>query len=272
MTMHADDTPDVVADAWTIALAGAPRVGKTRFIWKENLENSSTEHRFSRKLTVDGQKTLVTLVDVYNQTSSRNRSPPLEKSSQGNDSTSAETLLRDADAFILMYTTTSPYSFQDIIAYVRAIRQAKASSSSSSSSTSTSTSTSTSSSSSTSSYSSSHSPTSSSALAFSPTLPSFHHRPRTSIDNTTNPLLALIANQTDRPLQDQEVPRASGEALAKELDCVFVEVSAKEGKGVEEVVERVVRILRVRGRERERGKERRGSAGGGIWGFLVGKR
>ncbi|KAJ7218786.1 P-loop containing nucleoside triphosphate hydrolase protein [Mycena haematopus] len=147
------------------------------------------EQGFSRKLTVDGQKTIVTLLDVYQP----NRKVPEEII--GDDA--AETLLRDADGFILMYSTTSPYSFQDVVAYTRAVRRAKA------------------------------------AYA-------------------QNPVLSLVANQSDRPAQDQEVTRIEGEALARELECAFAETSAKTGNGVDDVVEDLVRILRARNQRRVR--------------------
>ncbi|KAJ6557913.1 P-loop containing nucleoside triphosphate hydrolase protein [Mycena capillaripes] len=73
------------------------------------------EQGFSRKLTVDGQKTIVTLLDVYQG----HRSVTDEEDA-------VDTLLRGADGFILMYSTTSPYSFQDVVAYTRAVRRAKA--------------------------------------------------------------------------------------------------------------------------------------------------
>ncbi|KAJ6487707.1 P-loop containing nucleoside triphosphate hydrolase protein [Mycena sanguinolenta] len=117
------DTDDLEADAWTIALVGAPGVGKTRFISRTilrfvDLEGSMIDQGFSRKLTVDGQKTIVTLLDVYQP----HRKLPHETI----DDSVVETLLRDADAFVLMYSTTSPYSFQDVVAYTRAVRRAKA--------------------------------------------------------------------------------------------------------------------------------------------------
>ncbi|KAJ7108743.1 P-loop containing nucleoside triphosphate hydrolase protein [Mycena epipterygia] len=107
-------------DAWTIAVVGAPGVGKTRFISRfvlddfEELEDSTIKQGFSKQLTVDSQKTIVTLLDVY------------QPQDGTNDEDAADTLLRDADAFILMYSTTSPYSLQDVVAYTRAVRRAKA--------------------------------------------------------------------------------------------------------------------------------------------------
>ncbi|KAJ7800344.1 hypothetical protein B0H14DRAFT_2616276 [Mycena olivaceomarginata] len=161
------DTHD--PDAWTIALVGAPAVGKTRFISREDLESSPIEQGFSRKLTVDGQKTIVTLLDIYQG----HRKIPQQPD---DDDTAVQTLLRDADGYILMYSTTSPYAFQDVVAHTRAVRRAKA----------------------------------------APAL---------------DPVLTLVANQCDRPAQDQEVTRAEGKALARELDCAFAETSAKTGDG-----------------------------------------
>ncbi|KAJ7665947.1 P-loop containing nucleoside triphosphate hydrolase protein [Mycena polygramma] len=123
-----NDEQDDNRDAWTIALVGAPEVGKTRFISRfvlndfevrdvEPIESSTIERGFSRKLTVDGQETIVTLLDIYQG----HRSP------DGiDDEDAVETLLRNADSYILMYSTTSPYTFQDVVAYTRAVRRAKA--------------------------------------------------------------------------------------------------------------------------------------------------
>lgn len=173
------------------------------------------EQGFSRKLTVDGQKTIITLLDIYQG----HRKLP----DGTNDEETVDALLRldlvsshqyalilpslsDADGFVLMYNTTSPYSFQDVVAYTRAVRRAKA-------------------------------------------------------VYAQNPVLSLVANQSDRPAQDQEVSRLEGEALARELDCAFTETSAKTGNGVVEVVEDLVRILRAR-------KQRRGKKQG-LWGYLT---
>ncbi|KAJ7918414.1 P-loop containing nucleoside triphosphate hydrolase protein [Mycena leptocephala] len=156
------------------------------------------EQGFSRKLTVDGQKTIITLLDIYQG----HRKLP----DGTNDEETVDALLRDADGFVLMYSTTSPYSFQDVVAYTRAVRRAKA-------------------------------------------------------VYAQNPVLSLVANQSDRPAQDQEVSRLEGEALAQELDCAFTETSAKTGNGVVEVVEDLVRILRAR-------KQRRGKKQG-LWGYLT---
>ncbi|KAF8162481.1 P-loop containing nucleoside triphosphate hydrolase protein [Mycena galopus ATCC 62051] len=202
------DTDDTEADAWTIALAGAPAVGKTRFISRfvlddfEELGSSSDsmiDQGFSRKLTVDGQKTIVTLLDIYQGQ---------RKLDESYDDNAAETLLRDADGFILMYSTTSPYSFQDVVAYTRAVRRAKA------------------------------------AYA-------------------QNPVLSLVANQSDRPAHDQEVTRVDGEALARELDCLFAETSAKTGNGVDDVVEDLVRVLRARKQRRARKQS------SSLWGYFT---
>ncbi|KAJ7359676.1 P-loop containing nucleoside triphosphate hydrolase protein [Mycena albidolilacea] len=200
------DTHD--PDAWTIALVGAPAVGKTRFIsrfvlddFEEDLESSPIEQGFSRKLTVDGQKTIVTLLDIYQG----HRKIPQQPH---DDDTAVQTLLRDADGYILMYSTTSPYAFQDIVAHTRAVRRAKA----------------------------------------APAL---------------DPVLALVANQNDRPAQDQEVTRAAGEALARELDCAFAETSAKTGDGVDAVVADLVRVLRARKRQDARKQS------SGVWGYFT---
>lgn len=107
-------------DAWTIALVGAPGVGKTRFISRfvlddfEELDGLTSKQGFSKRFAVDNQDTLVTLVDVY-----QNR--------QGTSEDDVDSLLRDADAFILMYSSTSPYSLQDVVAYTRRVRRATAS-------------------------------------------------------------------------------------------------------------------------------------------------
>ncbi|KAJ7449119.1 P-loop containing nucleoside triphosphate hydrolase protein [Mycena galericulata] len=191
-------------DAWTIALVGAPEVGKTRFISRfilndfeafQELESSTIKQGFSRTLSVDGQKTIVTLLDIYHAM---------------DDGDAADALLRDADAFILMYSTTSPYSLQDVVSYTRAVRRAYG----------------------------------------------------------QNPLLSLVANQCDRPAHDQEVSRAEGAALARELDCVFTEASAKTGFGVQGVVEDLVRVLRVRELQSQR-KQSGSKLGRGVWGYLT---
>ncbi|KAF7351405.1 hypothetical protein MSAN_01572300 [Mycena sanguinolenta] len=156
---------------------------------------------FSRKLTVDGQKTIVTLLDIYQ--------PHRKQTQETIDDTVVETLLRDADAFILMYSTTSPYSFQDVVAYTRAVRRAKA---------------------------------------------AYAH----------NPILSLVANQSDRPVHDREVTRTEGEALARELDCAFSETSAKTGNGVDAAVEDLVRILRARHKQRRVPRQR-----SSLWGYFA---
>lgn len=115
-------------------------------------------------------------------------------------------VLSDADAFILMYSTTSPYSLQDVVAYTRAVRRAYGQS----------------------------------------------------------PLLSLVANQCDRPAHDHEVSRLEGEALARELDCVFAEASAKTGDGVQSVIEDLVRVLR--GRKQQSSRKREGRS---VWGYLT---
>ncbi|KAJ7634536.1 P-loop containing nucleoside triphosphate hydrolase protein [Roridomyces roridus] len=182
-------------DAWTIALVGAPRVGKTRFISRfvlddfEELESSGPKG-FSRHLTVDKQKTVVTLLDIYHGV---------------NEEEAAEAQLRDADAFILMYSSTSPYSLQDVVAYTRAVCRAYG----------------------------------------------------------QDPLLALVANQCDRPAHDQEVSLQEGTALARELDCVFLQVSAKTGEGVQAVVKDLVRRLRARGRSKQNKRAL------GLWTYLT---
>ncbi|KAJ7032029.1 P-loop containing nucleoside triphosphate hydrolase protein [Mycena alexandri] len=193
---------DYDRDAWTIALVGAPGIGKTRFISRfvlddfevrgraEDLEGS-TKQGFSRKLTIDGQNTIVTLLDVY--------SAPIALNDNAVDA-----VLRDADGFILMYSTTSPYSLQDVVAYTRAVRRAKA----------------------------------------------------------AEPVLLLVANQRDRPAQDQEVSRREGEALARELDCPFTEVSAKTGDGVDDAVGNLVRALRANTRRSVKKQGR-------FWGYLT---
>jgi hypothetical protein len=185
---------------------------------KEDLESSPIEQGFSRKLTVDGQKTIVTLLDIYQG----HRKIPQQPN---DDDTAIQTLLRyvgslkkvlisdlrppsDADGYILMYSTTSPYAFQDVVAHTRAVRRAKA----------------------------------------APAL---------------DPVLALVANQSDRPTQDQEVTRAEGEALARELDCAFAETSAKTGDGVDAVVADLVRVLRARKRQDARKQS------SGLWGYFT---
>ncbi|KAJ7109619.1 P-loop containing nucleoside triphosphate hydrolase protein [Mycena crocata] len=184
-------------DAWTIALVGAPGVGKTRFISRD-LESSAIKQEFSRQIFVDGQKTIITLVDVY-------------QSQHGtHDEDAAGAVLRDADAFILMYSTTSPYSLQDVVAYTCTVRRAKA---------------------------------------------TYAH----------DPVLLLVANQSDRPAQDQEVSSLEGSALAKELNCGYAEVSAKTGYGVQGVAEALVRILRAEKEQRTRKQGRMKS----VWGFLT---
>jgi len=190
-------------DAWTIALVGAPGVGKTRFISRfvlddfEELDNESStiKQGFSRQISVDSQKTIVTLLDVYHGP---------------NDEDATEALLREADAFILMYSTTSPYSLQDVVAYTRAVRRACG----------------------------------------------------------QNPLLSLVANQYDRPAHDQEVSRMEGAALARELDCVFAEASAKTGYGVQGIMEDLVRVLRAR-KQRNGGRQEGSKLGRGVWGYLT---
>jgi hypothetical protein len=190
---------------------------------KEDLESSPIEQGFSRKLTVDGQKTIVTLLDIYQG----HRKIPQQPD---DDDTAVQTLLRyagdliirslkqilisdlrppsDADGYILVYSTTSPYAFQDVVAHTRAVRRAKA----------------------------------------APAL---------------DPVLALVANQSDRPAQDQEVTRAEGEALARELDCAFAETSAKTGDGVDAVVADLVRVLRARKRQDARKQS------SGLWGYFT---
>ncbi|KAJ7185833.1 P-loop containing nucleoside triphosphate hydrolase protein [Mycena filopes] len=182
-------------DAWTIALVGAPGIGKTRFISRFVLDDfeGSSKQGFSRKLTVDDQKTIVTLLDVY-----PGPSGPLR------DDNAVDAVLRDADGFVLMYSTTSPYSLQDVVAYTRAVRRAKA----------------------------------------------------------VEPVLSLVANQSDRPAQDQEVSRREGEALARELDCPFAEVSARTGDGVDGVIEDLVRALRASTRRSVKKQGR-------LWGYLT---
>ncbi|KAJ7735794.1 P-loop containing nucleoside triphosphate hydrolase protein [Mycena metata] len=195
--MNTDNDRD--RDAWTIALVGAPGIGKTRFIsrfvlddFEEDLEGS-TKQGFSRKLTIDDQKTIVTLLDVYS-------GPAHDR----DDANAVYAVLRDADGFILMYSTTSPYSLQDVVAYTRAVRRAKA----------------------------------------------------------AEPVLSLVANQCDRPAQDQEVSRQEGEALARELDCPFTEVSAKTGDAVVDVIENLVRTLRANNRRSVKKQGR-------LWGYLT---
>ncbi|KAJ6582961.1 P-loop containing nucleoside triphosphate hydrolase protein [Mycena vulgaris] len=195
-------------DVWTIALVGAPGVGKTRFISRfvlddfevrgAELGSSTIKQGFSKQLTVDSQNTIVTLLDVYHGT---------------NDEDTVDSLLRDADAFILMYSTTSPYSLQDAVAYTRAVRRATAT-------------------------------------------------------YAQDPVLSLVANQSDRAAQDQEVSRLEGVALAQELDCAFAEASAKTGHGVQGIVEDLVRVLRKRDGERQEGAK----TGRGLWNYLTGRR
>ncbi|KAJ7439686.1 P-loop containing nucleoside triphosphate hydrolase protein [Mycena latifolia] len=203
-------------DAWTIALVGAPGVGKTRFISRfvvpmvptesalttvQELESAVSKQGFSRQLAVDSQNTIVTLLDVY-------------QPQQGTDDQDAvDSLLRGADAFILMYSTTSPYSLQDVVAYTRAVRRATA-------------------------------------------------------VYAQDPVLSLVANQRDRPAQDQEVSRLEGEALARELNCAFAEASAKTGDGVDGIVRDLVRVLRTR--KEQNSKKQEGSIiGRAVLGFLT---
>ncbi|KAJ7060963.1 P-loop containing nucleoside triphosphate hydrolase protein [Mycena amicta] len=203
-------------DAWSIAVVGAPGVGKTRFIssvrfpricvlahsqifislfskiLKDELESSEMKQTFSRKLTIDDQTTIVTLLDIYK----------LHLGTEDED----QNLLRDADAFILIYSVTSPYSLQDAVAYLRAIRRATA----------------------------------------------------------HDPVLTLVANQTDRAAQDQEVSHAEGVALAQEFDCPFAESSAKTGLGVDAIVMDLVRVLR----SRKKGKGPADSKLRSVWGLI----
>ncbi|KAF7316093.1 hypothetical protein MIND_00127400 [Mycena indigotica] len=79
----------------------------------DELEPLGVKQAFSRKLTVDDQATIVTLLDIYQ----------LESETEDEH----EALLRTSDAFILMYNVTSPYSFQDTVAFLREIRRATSS-------------------------------------------------------------------------------------------------------------------------------------------------
>ncbi|KAJ6614580.1 P-loop containing nucleoside triphosphate hydrolase protein [Mycena sp. CBHHK59/15] len=208
------DTLDSVLDDrddWTIALIGTPGVGKSRFISRcvlddfqvrdiESLTNSliltlvqdldgSNQQGFSRQITVDERKTIVTLTEVpqpqQNHRSTiiqRGKTTTMQITSSGQDalcmnrsSNQADLVCSEADAFILMYSTTSPYSLQDVVAYTRAVRRVKGTS-------------------------------------------------------TRNPVITLVAHQSDRAAQDQEVSRAEGLALARELDCPFTEASAKTAR------------------------------------------
>ncbi|KAJ7196503.1 P-loop containing nucleoside triphosphate hydrolase protein [Mycena pura] len=211
--MATDTTQD--PDAWNIAVLGAPGVGKTRFFVLDDFEVRGPPfprlaQGFSRKLAVDGQNTVVTLVDIYQlqrTQPSQNFHPNANLPSAGtNNEAAVQAMLREADGFILMYSTTSPYSLQDVVAYMRAVRRAKAT-------------------------------------------------------YTQNPVLSLVGNQSDRSAQDHEVSRAEGEALARELDCLFAEVSAKTGYGVEAIVTDLVRVLRAR---KQSGRKARG-----IWDYFV---
>nr|GAT50879.1 predicted protein [Mycena chlorophos] len=153
----------LAADAWSIAVVGAPGVGKTRFIsafvlddLDDEVQPSESKQSFSRKIKIDDQETIITLLEADE----------------------SEALLRSAEAFIIMYNATSLYSFQDAIPLLRAIRRAISS----------------------------------------------------------DPVFALVANQTDRAPKDYEVSHSQGAALATELGCPFAEASARSGRGVEPIV------------------------------------
>ncbi|KFY05589.1 hypothetical protein V492_08426 [Pseudogymnoascus sp. VKM F-4246] len=54
--------------------------------------------------------------------------------------------------------------------------------------------------------------------------------------------ICLVGNKSDRDV-DREVSVKAGAELAKELECSFLEMSAKNGTNVEEAFLRVVRVL-----------------------------
>lgn len=57
------------------------------------------------------------------------------------------------------------------------------------------------------------------------------------------PEFILVANKVDKSYE-REVTREEGEALAEEMGCQFIEVSAKTGQKVESVFSTLVRKLR----------------------------
>ncbi|KAK3364787.1 P-loop containing nucleoside triphosphate hydrolase protein [Lasiosphaeria ovina] len=62
---------------------------------------------------------------------------------------------------------------------------------------------------------------------------------RDQITNTRAPIM-LVGNKTDR-VTEREVSTEEGHALARELDCEFVEASAKNGENVEKAILRSAR-------------------------------
>lgn len=61
--------------------------------------------------------------------------------------------------------------------------------------------------------------------------------------NTRTPSMYLVANKADRA-GDREISTREGFALARQLGCMFIEASAKDGRNVEQAFVALVRLLR----------------------------
>jgi GTPase KRas protein len=80
------------------------------------------------------------------------------------------------------------------------------------------------------------------------------------IKNFSSVPITLVGNKSD--VMEREVSTQEGHALARELGCEFVEVSAKDNKNIEKAFVDIVRLLRRRSRQiSERGKQPRRASG-----------
>jgi GTPase KRas protein len=114
-------------------------------------------------------------------------------------------IIKEAEGFLLVYSITSRSSFANITTYHEHIQRAKA------------------------------------QYTWSPTYPG---QPGPHIAKTSLPVpIYLLGNKCDVD-SEREVSTHEGEALAKELRCKFMEVSAKNGVNTKEPLYYIVRSLR----------------------------
>lgn len=127
--------------------------------------------------------------------------------------------IRDGEGFVLVYSITSRSSFSRIKRFHHQIQRVKESCASS---------------------------------------PSYPGSPISAASPQLPAPIMLVGNKSDR-VTEREVSTQEGHALARELNCEFVETSAKNRVHVEKAFYDVVRILR---RQRQQTTRRSGAAGG----------
>ncbi|KAJ7188777.1 small GTPase superfamily [Mycena filopes] len=157
-------------DTWTIRVLGEGGVGKTALaITGGSYDGDPAPGEYRRQFLLDNRMCFVEIIDTAGQ-----------EHMLGDESTEED------DAFILMYSITSRFTFDHLQTFHQTVKRIK----------------------------------------------------------KDEPILILVGNKCDLGVR-REVPKAEGEALARQFGCAFMETSARSALNVERALFTLVRALRA---------------------------